>query len=155
MAGTGKSSLAAHFVDAACRRGERCAYCYGRVSGSDHAKHAQHRHTLGSLVKGLLSFDATASHISRIGNASLEDAQAGQGDQCQSVVVDPITSYISLGDTVEVKSMLSRLIDFFKAHQITAFFTSLTEGKRSPAIRGRYIFVDGSWILLRHIESNG
>ena len=45
------------------------------------------------------------------------------------VVVDPITSYISLGDTLEVKSMLSRLIDFFKAHQITAFFTSLTEGE--------------------------
>ena len=25
-AGTGKSSMAAHFVDAACRRGERCLY---------------------------------------------------------------------------------------------------------------------------------
>jgi len=44
------------------------------------------------------------------------------------VVVDPITSYISLGATLEVKSMLTRLTNFFKAHQITAFFTSLTEG---------------------------
>ena len=25
-AGTGKSSIAAHFIDAACRRGERCIY---------------------------------------------------------------------------------------------------------------------------------
>ena len=72
------------------------------------------------------------------------------------VVVDPITSYISLGDTLEVKSMLSRLIDFFKAHQITAFFTSLTEG--GSALEQSEVGISSlmdTWILLRHIESNG
>jgi circadian clock protein KaiC len=72
------------------------------------------------------------------------------------VVVDPITSYISLGDPLEVKSMLNRLIDFFKAHQITAFFTSLTEG--GNALEQSEVGISSlmdTWILLRHIESNG
>jgi circadian clock protein KaiC len=72
------------------------------------------------------------------------------------VVVDPITSYLSLGGTLEVKSMLTRLIDFFKAHQITALFTSLTEG--GNALEQSEIGISSlmdTWILLRHIESNG
>ena len=86
MAGTGKSSLAAHFVDAACRRGEQCAYfATEEIAGSDRAKHAQHRHRPRAVDKeGTATLRCDASHISRIGNASLEDAQAGQGDQCQS-----------------------------------------------------------------------
>jgi circadian clock protein KaiC len=72
------------------------------------------------------------------------------------VIVDPITSYISLGDTLEVKSMLTRLIDFFKAHQITALFTSLTEG--GSALEQSEVGISSlmdTWILLRSIESNG
>ena len=45
-AGTGKSSLAAHFVDAACRRGERCLYfAFEESPGADHAQHAVDRHS--------------------------------------------------------------------------------------------------------------
>jgi circadian clock protein KaiC len=72
------------------------------------------------------------------------------------VVVDPITSYISLGDTLEVKSMLTRLTDFFKAHQITALFTSLTEG--GSALEQSEVGISSlmdTWLLLRSIESNG
>ena len=58
---------------------------HGRESGSDRAKHAQHRHRSRAWDKeGIAPLRCDASHISRIGNASLEDAQAGQGDQCQS-----------------------------------------------------------------------
>ena len=52
--------------------------------------------------------------------------------------------------------MLTRLIDFFKAHQITAFFTSLTEG--GSALEQSEVGISSlmdTWILLRHIESNG
>ena len=44
-AGTGKTSLAAHLVDAACRRGEACLYFFFRgISGSDTSEHAHHWH---------------------------------------------------------------------------------------------------------------
>jgi circadian clock protein KaiC len=76
--------------------------------------------------------------------------------QARVVVVDPTTSYISLGNPLEVKSMLTRLIDFFKAHQITALFTSLTEG--GSALEQSEVGISSlmdTWILLRPIESNG
>src|SRR5256714_10109659 len=44
------------------------------------------------------------------------------------VVVDPVTNMIAVGTETEVKAMLARLIDFMKLRQITALFTSLTEG---------------------------
>ena len=86
MAGTGKSSLAAHFVDAACRRGEQCAYFATEESPDLIVRNMR---SIGIDLapvdkEGTAPLRCDASHISRIGNASLEDAQAGQGDQCQS-----------------------------------------------------------------------
>src|SRR5690606_9700388 len=43
-----------------------------------------------------------------------------------AVVVDPITNLISAGDTLAVKSMLTRLIDFLKTKHVTAIFTNLS-----------------------------
>ena len=48
-AGTGKTSLAAHFADAACRRGERCLYfAFEESREPDHPQHALHRHRPGA-----------------------------------------------------------------------------------------------------------
>ena len=44
------------------------------------------------------------------------------------VVIDPITNFLGLGNELEVKVMLTRLIDFLKLNQITALFTTLTSG---------------------------
>ena len=158
MAGTGKSSLAAHFVDAACRRGERCAYFATEESPDLIVRNMRSIGIdLGSWVKkGLLSFDATRPTFHGLEMHLLRMHKLVRETNSRVVVVDPITSYISLGDTLEVKSMLSRLIDFFKAHQITAFFTSLTEG--GSALEQSEVGISSlmdTWILLRHIESNG
>jgi circadian clock protein KaiC len=158
MAGTGKSSLAAHFVDAACRRGERCAYFATEESPDLIIRNMRSIGIdLGPWVKkGMLSFDATRPTFHGLEMHLLRMHKLVRETNARVVVVDPITSYISLGDTLEVKSMLSRLIDFFKAHQITAFFTSLTEG--GSALEQSEVGISSlmdTWILLRHIESNG
>ncbi len=158
MAGTGKSSLAAHFVDAACRRGERCAYFATEESPDLIVRNMRIIGiNLGPWVKkGLLRFDATRPTFHGLEMHLLRMHKLVGETNARVVVVDPITSYISLGDTLEVKSMLSRLIDFFKAHQITAFFTSLTEG--GSALEQSEVGISSlmdTWILLRHIESNG
>jgi circadian clock protein KaiC len=158
MAGTGKSSLAAHFVDAACRRGEHCAYFATEESPDLIVRNMR---SIGIdlapwIKKGLLHFDATRPTFHGLEMHLLRMHKLVRETNARVVVVDPITSYISLGDTLEVKSMLSRLIDFFKAHQITAFFTSLTEGGSAleQSEVGLSSLMD-TWILLRHIESNG
>ena len=158
IAGTGKSSLAAHFVDAACRRGEPCVYFATEESPDLIVRNMRSIGIdLGPWVKkGLLRFDATRPTFHGLEMHLLRMHKLVGETNARVVVVDPITSYISLGDTLEVKSMLSRLIDFFKAHQITAFFTSLTE--RGSALEQSEVGISSlmdTWILLRHIESNG
>jgi circadian clock protein KaiC len=72
------------------------------------------------------------------------------------VVVDPITNFLAIGDEMETKGMLTRLIDFLKTRQITAMFTSLT-GSASE-IEDSEVGVSSLmdvWILVKNIESNG
>jgi circadian clock protein KaiC len=157
-AGTGKSSLAAHFVDAACRRGERCIYFATEESPDLIVRNMR---SIGIdlapwVKKGLLRFDATRPTFHGLEMHLLRMHKLATEAKAKIVVVDPITSYIALGDTLEVKSMLTRLSDFFKAHQITAFFTSLTEGGNSAEQSevGISSLMD-TWILVRTLESNG
>jgi circadian clock protein KaiC len=157
-AGTGKSSLAAHFVNAACRRGERCAYFATEESPDLIVRNMRSIGVdLGPWrTKGLLHFDATRPTFHGLEMHLLRMHKLVTESKAKVVVVDPITSYISLGDTLEVKSMLTRLIDFFKSHQITALFTSLTEG--GNALEQSEVGISSlmdTWILLRPIESNG
>jgi circadian clock protein KaiC len=44
------------------------------------------------------------------------------------VIMDPITSLMDAGTTSEGKGMVTRLIDYLKAGQVTSLFTSLTQG---------------------------
>jgi circadian clock protein KaiC len=157
-AGTGKSSLAVHFVDAACRRGEDCVYFATEESPDLIVRNMRSIGIdLGPWVKkGLLRFDATRPTFHGLEMHLLRMHKLVGETHARVVVVDPVTSYMSLGDTLEVKSMLTRLIDFFKAHQITAFFTSLTEG--GSALEQSEVGISSlmdTWILLRSIESNG
>jgi circadian clock protein KaiC len=157
-AGTGKSSLAAHFVDAACRRGERCAYFATEESPDLIVRNMRSIGIdLGHWIKkGLLRFDATGPTFHGLEMHLLRMHKLVGETNARVVVVDPITSYISLGDTLEVKSMLTRLIDFFKVHQITALFTSLTKG--GSALEQSEVGISSlmdTWLLLRSIESNG
>jgi circadian clock protein KaiC len=104
----------------------------------------------------LLSFDATRPAFHGLEMHLLRMHKLTTGAKARIVVVDPITSYISLGDSLEVKSMLTRLSDFFKAHQITGFFTSLTEA--GNALEQSEVGISSlmdTWILLRSLESNG
>jgi circadian clock protein KaiC len=157
-AGTGKSSLAAYFVDAACRRGERCIYFATEESPDLIVRNMR---SIGIdfapwVKKGLLRFDATRPTFHGLEMHLLRMHKLTTEAKARIVVIDPITSYIALGDTLEVKSMLTRLIDFFKAHQITALFTSLTEGGNTAEQTevGISSLMD-TWILVRSLESNG
>ena len=44
----------------------------------------------------------------------------------KTVIIDPISSLVTVGNSSEVRAMLVRLMDLLKVNQINAFFTSLT-----------------------------
>ena len=157
-AGTGKTSLAAYFADAACQRGESALYFSFEESSAQIARNLR---SIGLdlapwLQKGLLQI-----HAARPTTSGLEGHLSGmhrliEGARPRVVIVDPISNLISVGTSIEVKAMLARLIDFMKVRRITALFTSLTGDEQRPERTdvGVSSFMD-SWLVLRNIEVNG
>jgi circadian clock protein KaiC len=72
------------------------------------------------------------------------------------VVFDPLTNLSEVGTEREVKSMLTRLLDFLKMQQVTAVFTSLTSGGANldQSEVGVSSLMD-TWLVVRNIESSG
>jgi circadian clock protein KaiC len=158
-AGTGKSSLAAHFAAAACRRGERCLYFAFEESTSQIIRNMR---SIGldlepAVASGLLRFSAARPTLFGIEMHLATAHRIVDEFQPAVVILDPITSLVMAGTRGSAESMLLRLIDFLKSKGITALFTSLTSGKRDGEELtevGVSSVVD-TWILLRDIESNG
>lgn len=157
-AGTGKTSLAAHLVNAACRRGERCLYFLFEESPSQYIRNMR---SIGIdlepwVKKGLLKFHAARPNLYGLEAHLMTMHQLTEQFEPQVVVMDPVTNLITVGTVNDVKSLLVRLIDFFKMRQITAFFTSLNSGgqfQESTDI-GMSSLMD-TWLMLRDHENNG
>ena len=157
-AGSGKSSMAAHFVNAACKRQERCLYIASEESPMQIVRNMGSIgiHLKPWLEKNLLRFHAVRpTFYSMEMHLALLHKMIGESKP-SVVVVDPITTFTAIGNGVEVKSMFTRLIDFLKLHGITGMFTSLTAG--DSALEKTDIGVSSlvdTWLLLRTIETNG
>ena len=159
-AGTGKSSISAHFVQAACERGERALVFASEQSREEIVRNMR---SIGIDLEPWIKRDLLRFHTVRAGFCGLEKHLAIMHNETVAfapkvVVVDPITNYGTLGTYDEVKSMLTRLIDLFKSHQITALLTSLTGGgspdSEEDSVVGISSLMD-TWLQLRNLESNG
>jgi circadian clock protein KaiC len=156
-AGTGKSSVAAHFVDAACRRGERCVYFAFEESRSQVVRNMR---SIGIdlqpwLEKGLLQFHAARPTVHGLERHLVTMYKVIRDFEPQIVVLDPITNFLSVGTSDEVKAMLMRLVDFFKMKQITSLFTSLTHGSLLDQTDVGISSIMDSWLLVQEVELNG
>jgi circadian clock protein KaiC len=132
-AGTGKTTLAAHHVDAACARGERCLYFLFEESPQQMIRNmASAGIDLKRWVdKGLLKFHADRPNRHGLETHLLEMHHAVEIEDPDVVVMDPITNLMAVGTTTDVRSMLTRVIDFLKTRGVTALFTSLTTSDQS------------------------
>jgi circadian clock protein KaiC len=74
----------------------------------------------------------------------------------QVFIVDPISNLSAAGTASEVKSILTRLIDYLKMKKISTFLTDLTHFTGSLEHTSEEIssLID-TWLLLRDIELNG
>jgi circadian clock protein KaiC len=157
-AGTGKTSLACAFVDAACERGESCLYFAFEESADqiirdmrsidiDLAPH---------IKKGLLQI-----HVARPSQYGLEMHLVTMYEMIREfkphvVVMDPITDFTSVGSEFEVKSAVTRIIDFLKVQQVTGLFISVTSetATADQSVVGISSLID-AWVSLRNLENNG
>jgi circadian clock protein KaiC len=157
-AGTGKTSLAAHFVAAACRRGERALYFAFEESPSQIMRNMR---SIGIdleqwVQKGLLRFQANRPTFAGLEMHLTTIHKAIKAFEPQVVVVDPLTSFISGGNETEVKAMVMRLVDLLKISQVTSLFTSLSlSGAALEQTQVAIASLVDTWLLLRDIEIGG
>ena len=155
-AGTGKSSVAASFVNAACGRGERSLYFAFEESESQILRNM---HSLGMplerwIRQGLLQIHAVRPTTMGLENHLATMCKAIEDWRPSIVVVDPITNLISVGTAITVKAMLTRLIDLLKIHQVTAMFTNLSVTGEEITSTEISSLMD-AWLSLKEIEIDG
>ena len=159
--GTGKSSVAAKFIQTACRRGERALYF-------------AYEESTAQIVRNMRSIDIDLApwieqgllevHASRPTLLGHEQHLVMMRDLVRAfrpavVAVDPISNLFMARGDAEVKPTLMRLIDWLKKEQITAILTSLTTGggaasEPEDSQVGVSSLMD-TWLLLRNSESAG
>ncbi len=150
-AGTGKTTLAAHFVDSACARGEKCLYFLFEESPQQMLRNMSSAgiNLKRWVDKGLLHFHAARPNRQGLENHLLEMHQAVETLDPGVVVVDPITNLMAVGSHTDVRSMLTRLIDFLKTRAVTALFASLTNARDVAETTEALISsLMDSWILV-------
>ncbi|WP_236019752.1 circadian clock protein KaiC [Sabulicella rubraurantiaca] len=157
VAGSGKSTIVASFLAAACRAGERALYISFEESGPQTIRNMRSVGIdLGPCVEsGLLrmlaarpTFYSLEMHLAVILREVVRFRPS-------IVALDPISAFLDAGDPLEVQSMLLRIIDFLKSNGITGVFSHLAhEQGRAETDAGLSSLMDG-WILLLNREASG
>lgn len=157
-AGTGKSSFAVAFANRVCERGEKCL-CLSYEESPDQI--IRNMRSIGFdlmkwIRKGRLKFHSVRPTVYGLEMHLVTLHKLVEEFGPQAVVIDPVTNLTSIGESGEIKAMLTRVIDFLKNKQITGVFTSLTEGGKpvEQSEVGISSLMD-TWILLRDPETNG
>ena len=153
--GSGKTTLAARFLEAGCERGERGVLFAFEESPAQVVRNMRsvgidlQRH----IDSGLLRFDAARpasygleTHLARIG-------QVVAAFEPLNVVIDPLSSLD--GEEYQLKSVLSRLIDEFKRREVTALMTTLIRGGFEEQAGLGISSVIDTWIDVSNLELDG
>jgi circadian clock protein KaiC len=156
-AGTGKTSIAAHFAAACCQRNERCLYFAFEESPKQLVRNML---SIGLdlqpwIDKGLLQIHSARPSVHGLEMHLAVLHRAIRDFKPRGVVIDPISNFTAAGTSTESKSMLTRLVDYLKNQQITSVFTSLISGlvPTEESDLGISSIID-TWILVRDLETN-
>lgn len=157
-AGTGKSSLSAHFANATCAAGEKCLYFAFEESQTQIVRNMR---TIGIDLQRWIDAGLLQIHSTRPMHYGLEMHLATMQRtinrfQPKAVIVDPVTNFESIGTPADVNAMLIRLVDLLKSRGVTCFFVTLTSGGSAQETTdvGMSSLMD-TWMLVRDIELNG
>ncbi|WP_296187338.1 circadian clock protein KaiC [Pseudomonas sp. UBA1879] len=156
LAGTGKTTFAASFVDACCARGERCLYFSFEESANQLLRNMQSVGIdLGSYRdRGLLKIESARPSLYGLEVHLARMHREIQTFEPHAVIIDPISAF--RGPESEVHATLLRLVDLLKSRGITAIFCSLADvAVRSPGLEREISSLMDTWISLTNIEADG
>jgi circadian clock protein KaiC len=157
MAGSGKSTMAAHFADASCAAGQRCIYF--AMEESPHQIIRNMRSVGIDLQKWadkkLLRFSARRPSLFGLETHLATMYRDVTDFDPAAVVIDPLSALLNAGASGDVHTMVLRLVDFLKARGVTALFTSLGISGESATTEIEISSLMDVWLLLYNRESNG
>lgn len=153
--GTGKSSMAANIAANVCKNGDKCLYFAFEESPQQIIRNMNSINIdlQTGVEKGLLRFHATRPTLYGLETHLVNINKIVKEFQPDVVIFDPISNLITVGTAEEVKSMLTRVLDYLKNRLITTISTSLTRGHIETDV-GVSSLMD-TWIDLKSIETNG
>jgi circadian clock protein KaiC len=158
-AGTGKSSLLAAFAHSACSIDQTCLFCAFEEAPNQIIRNMR---SIGLDLQPHLQSNKLQFYFARPTLQNLELHFMAIKEiigvlQPKVMVLDPITNLMTEGPNSDVRSMLTRFIDYLKTQQITVMFSAaITIGSiaRSPSDEGISSMVD-TWILVEDIATEG
>jgi circadian clock protein KaiC len=155
--GTGKTSLGAHFVDAACSRGERALFFAFEESPQQIIRNM---HSIGIdlgrwVKKGLLVIESSRPSSLGLEMHLVRMHQVVAKHAPKAVVVDPISGLASGGSEHDVTALVLRMVDFLKQQGVTTLFTAIAVEDDIQSTSITISSLVDTWILLRNIEASG
>ena len=155
-AGTGKTSIAASFVNEVCRQKEKALYFAFEESPPQIIRNMR---SIGinlepHIKKGLLKFNSSRPALQGLEMHLSTMYKMVREFKPTTVVLDPITNLVSVGLIVEVNSMLLRLIDYLQNEGITVMLTALLKIMDERMDEGVSSLVD-TWIAVNDVETRG
>ncbi|RZJ34698.1 MAG: circadian clock protein KaiC [Flavobacterium sp.] len=159
-AGTAKTTIASYFASEQCRKKERTVYFAFEESPRQLIRNMQSIGIdLAKYVKnGTLIIHAARPSLNGLELHLLTLRKMIKEFNPSAVVIDSISNLITIGNHLEVRSMLVRLIDMLKLENITSLFTALnkTDDSGKPDMGEDLISsLMDTWISVRDLEGIG
>jgi circadian clock protein KaiC len=154
-AGTAKTILAGYFALGSCQRKERVLLFSFEESPDQLLRNMA---AIGIdlqpfIATGLLMIHASRPTLQGLEMHLLVLHKLLVEYKPKAVIIDPISSLVSVGSEIEVKAMLVRLMDTLKMRKINAFFTSLmhhnSDNREDPTIDAVSSLAD-NWLFVRN-----
>jgi circadian clock protein KaiC len=155
-AGTGKTSVAASFAYSVCETKKRCLFCAFEEAPNQVMRNMSSIGIhLQPLVKsGMLTFYYSRPTLQNLELHFIAIKKIINKINPGVVILDPITNLMTEGPNSDIRSMLTRFVDYLKTEQITVMFTAaITVGsiERNPSDEGISSMVD-TWMMVQDIE---
>ncbi|MEO5979811.1 MAG: circadian clock protein KaiC [Chryseolinea sp.] len=155
-AGTGKTSISASFAHSICVAKKRCLFCAFEEAPNQVIRNMKSiGFNLDAMVKsGYLTFYYARPTLQNLELHFIAIREMINEIKPSVVVLDPITNLMTEGPNSDIRSMLTRFVDFLKTQEITVMFTAaITVGsiERNPSDEGISSMVD-TWMMVQDIE---
>ena len=155
-AGTGKTSITAAFAKKICNDKITCLFCVFEETPNQLMRNMK---SIGINLEGFKISSLLHFYYARPSLQNLELHFMAIKDQIEKlkpgvVILDPITNLMTEGPNSDVRSMLTRFVDYLKTKQVTVMFTAaITIGSisQNTSDEGISSMVD-TWIMLQDIE---